>query len=280
MRAMTRIFSSPNAAFHAYELSLMKPRRWPPTRHDVSTLWERAKAMFAVMAETITSAASLFQRARFGRTQRRDLLARLAPVEKLVRMLMMTEAATFLLMTPEGRRLRAETPKIDPPAPPPPSASQFGAVAKPQHSTRILMPGWHTIAAHHPYIDPRVVEREQREQREALERRIAGLETLTSDLPTGADANDPKAWTCSFRVLHWVHDRHDHTCDDEVLPKPPVLPANRPRLMIFDDAGVADSHFPILPGMMLDKDKPRASPIDAGSRFNMGRDLARRIEAL
>ena len=27
---MTPTVASPNAAFHAYELSLIKPRRWPP----------------------------------------------------------------------------------------------------------------------------------------------------------------------------------------------------------------------------------------------------------
>ena len=263
---MTRIFSRPTAAFHAYELSLKRPVRWPPTRHDVPTLWERAKALFAVMAATITSAASLFQRARFGRSQRRELLARLEPVEKLVRILMMTEAATFLLMTPEGRKLRTETPKIDPPAPPAPVG-----VARTKHSTRILMPGWQTIAAHQPYVDPRVVEREQREQRAALERRIAGLESLTEDTPESAGQDDPDAWRCGFRVLRWVHP----SPDAPPPPKPVALPANRPRLMIFDD-----SNFPVVPGMRTVDETPRASPLDASSSFNMGRDLARRIAAL
>lgn len=131
---MTPPFSSPNAAFHAYELPLMKPRRWPP-RHDLPTLRERAKAMFAVLTDAITSAASLPRRLRFGRKERCELVAHLVPVEKFVRRLMMTEAAAFLLMTPEGRSLRAETPKIEPPAPPPPVG-----LAKAGHSTRIVMP--------------------------------------------------------------------------------------------------------------------------------------------
>lgn len=194
----------------------MKQRLWPPPRHDVPTLWERAKAMFAVLTDAITSAASLARRLRFGRKERCELVARLVPVEKLVRTLMMTETAALLLMTPEGRRLRTETPKIEPPAPPPP----VGA-AKPRHSTRIVMPGWRTLAASHPRIDPRVVEREKRE---ALELRIAGLETLTQD------PLDPQAWRCGFGVLHWVHDR-----DGEALPARTLLPKRRPRLIGFSD---------------------------------------------
>lgn len=64
------------------------------------------------MVETFTSAASLFQRVRFGRAGRRDLLARLEPAEKRVRILMMMEAATFLLMTPEALQPRANGPRL------------------------------------------------------------------------------------------------------------------------------------------------------------------------
>lgn len=189
---MTPTFASPNAAFHAYELSLMTPRGSPPTQLDVSSLWQRAKAMFAALTDTIASAASLFQRLRFTRTERQKLAARLVPVEQFVRILMIMEAAPFLLMSPEGRRLREDTPKIDPPAPPRPTALPVG-VAKPAHSTRIETAGWNTIAALLPRIDPRVVEREQRE---ALERRIAGLEALTQDAPAAAAADncDPENW--------------------------------------------------------------------------------------
>ncbi len=184
--------------------------------------------MFAVMLAAITSVADLTRRACFSRKERRALAARLVPVEKLVRMLMMTEAATFLLMTPEGRRLREETPKIEPPAPPPPVG-----VPKPQHETRILMPGWQTIAALRPYVDPRIVEREQREHREAIERRIAGLEALTQDAPANADAADADAahWRCRFRVLRWVHDQPD------AGPQASLL---RPRCIGFDDSQLPD----------------------------------------
>jgi len=54
----------------------------------------------------------------------------------------MIEAAIFLLMTPEGAWMRHETKLVAPPAPPPPPAVPL--------STRIVMPGWHTIAALQP----------------------------------------------------------------------------------------------------------------------------------
>lgn len=268
MRAMTPTFTRPNAAMFAYELSLMRPRTWPPTRHDVPTLWQRAKDMLAVAVSTITSAADLFRRACFSRKDRRDLAARVTPVEKLVRVLMMTEAAEFLLMTPEGRRLRETTQTIEPPTPPPPPAQPVGT-PKPRHSILIEMPGWRTIAALQPYIDPRVVEREQREQREALERRIAGLESLTQDLPenAGHDSNDPDHWRCRFSVLRWIHEG-----EHSPVQTRPALPAHRPRLLTFDD-----SSFPVMPGMTV---APEKEPASDGAALNMGRDLARRIEAL
>ena len=273
---MTPTFTRPNAAMFAYERSLMRPRRWPPTRHDVPTLWQRAKDMLGVAVSTVTSAADLFKRICFTRRQRRELAARVVPVEKLVRVLMMTEAAEFLLMTPEGRALREATQTIDPPAPPPPPPQPVGT-AKPRHAISIEMPGWRTIAALQPYVDPRVVEREQREQREAIERRIAGLEALTQDLPesAGPSASDSENWRCRFNVLRWVHDRDDHEPGHSSVRMKPGLPAHRPRLITFDD-----SSFPIAPGLTVVDDKARAARDADDVSLNMGRDLARRIEAL
>jgi hypothetical protein len=59
------------------------------------------------------------------------------------------------------------------------------------YSTRILMPGWQTLAAFHPHIDPRVVECEHRE------RRIAGRETLTQD-PSKNATQDPAMLALPF----------------------------------------------------------------------------------
>jgi hypothetical protein len=255
---MTRIFARPNAAFFAYERSLMRPRSRPPTKHDVPTLWERAKAMYAVVLEAVGSAATLAQRYLVTRRERRHILARLIPIEKIVRTLLMIEAATFLLMTPEGRRLREETPKIEPPAPPPPVGV---AKPKPTHYTQVLMPGWHTIAANHPRIDPRVVEREARE---ALERRLTEFETLTSE----ASIADPAAWSCRFNVVHWVHPEPDDT------PAAPPQLARLPQIITF-----SDTNYPIVPGMIPPRPAPR-EPAAQAEHDNGGMDLARRIEAL
>lgn len=52
---MTIWFDRPNAAFHAYERSLMRPIARPAPR-DTPSLWERAKAMFGVMMEKARTA--------------------------------------------------------------------------------------------------------------------------------------------------------------------------------------------------------------------------------
>lgn len=165
------IFARPNAAFFAYERMLArKPRSWPPTTHDAPTLWGRARALCAEIVTFVRSAATLGQRWRLGRNERREILNRIDPVENLVRTLCLVEASSWLL-TPEGRALRAATPQTVPPAPPP------AFVAKPAHKITIALPGWHTIAALRPRIDPRVVERETRE-REALEAARQSIEAV------------------------------------------------------------------------------------------------------
>lgn len=125
------------------------------------------------------------------------------------------------------------------------------------------MPGWQTLAAFHPHIDPRVVEREHRE------RRIASLETLTQD-PAKNTTQDPKGWRCCFRVLHCVHVRHD-----AALPTHAPFPKHRLRLMRFNDI-----HFPIVRGMRHVDAMQHASSGEDEAPFNNGLDLARRIEAL
>jgi hypothetical protein len=202
--------------------------------------------MFASLRDAIAN------RLDFQTRERRDFLARLVPVEKLVRILMVVEAATYLLMTPEGRRLRAETPKITPPAPPQPVGAR-----KTPPTIRILLPGWQTIAAYHPRIDPRVVEREQRE---ALERRLADYDKLTQDTP-----DDLSGLNCRFSILRWSHPERDPT---------PVQPAKRRSTVGL----YSDTTFPIVRGMTIVSDQ-RASPRDV-QPDSPNLDLARRVEAL
>ena len=125
------IFARPTKAFFVFERAMMRPASWPPTRHDVPSLWERAKAMFADMLKAAGSARRLAQRYRFTRTARAEIESRLEPVEKIVRILLMVEAAIFLLMTPEGARMRRAAKVVAPPAP---------------RATCIVMPR----LAHHP----------------------------------------------------------------------------------------------------------------------------------
>ncbi len=255
------IFDRPTKAFFAYERAMMRPASWPPTKHDVPTLWERAKAMFASVVKAAGSARQLAQRYRFTRSARAEIVNRLKPVEKIVRILLMIEAATFLLMTPEGARMRREAKLAAPPASPAPPARP--------HSTRIVMPGWHTIAALHPRIDPRVVEREAREheqaQREALERAMNEV-TVIADLPgKGAhDALDPATWRCCFPVIRWK----------QAEPAAPQKPqTSRLLCAVLDD----DSNFPITHEMVPRLQSREAEPVDGHPGAIA---VARRIEAL
>ena len=255
------IFERMNKAFYAYERAMMQPASWPPTRHDVPTLWERAKAMFASVLKVAGSARQLAQRYRFRRSARAEIVNRLKPVEKIVRILLMIEAATFLLMTPEGARMRRAAKLVAPPAPPTPPTAP--------HSTRITMPGWHTIAALHPRIDPRVVEREAREreqaQREALERAMAAA-TIVADLDGKGphDPLNPATWRCCFPVIRWKHAQP---------ALPPRAQVSRLHCAVLDD----NSNFPLTHDLTPSKPQREPEPVDGHPGAIA---VARRIEAL
>lgn len=280
-------FARPNAAFFAYENMLSrKPRSWPPTTHDAPTLWERARKLCADLVTFVRSAVSLAKRWRLGRKERREILDRLTPVEMLVRTLCLVEATTYLL-TPEGRALRAATPQIVPPAPPPPTF-----VAKARHKTTIPYPGWHTIAQRG--VDPRVAEREARERaaleasRQAIEetRPQQAAETvsgLTRDSffvspPTTATEKKgsrprhatkaahhtrPPHGACGFAIIGWQHPTPE--------TPPPPRPAKR---RLFIALLAEDSTFD-LSDDLAPIDTRRAKREDGPAAA-----LARRIEAL
>lgn len=197
------IFDRPNAAMLRYESMLArKPRSWPPTSHPVPTLWERARALFDATVSTIGSAFALAYRQSLRRTERRELLIRLAPVEKLVRTLLIIEAITFLLMTPEGRRLRREARACAiPGVQPPPARSQEAAGVQ---------------AAHRSRLDPRA---------EAMS---AQAEAVAESGPV-----DPPEWQCRFDVLHWA--REQVSSRDWTPPRPPQRPG--PWVCLIGDPG-------------------------------------------
>lgn len=161
----------------------MSAPAWPPTTYALPDLWTRAKALFVVLMREVKSVAGLARTRHLTYRQRTDILCRLVPIEKIVRSLLMTEALIFLLMTPQGRRMLATTPKKPPPSPPP------VGVKKNTHKITIPMPGWNTIAALQPRIDPRI------------------------DAPEAAAHDDPRTpenMACRFRVLAWAHATPEH----------------------------------------------------------------------
>ncbi len=124
--------------------------------------------MFATLTTRFGSAMRLACRRFYTLQQRRDLILHLEPVEKLVRVLMIMEAITLLVMTPQGLKLRQTTKPCAIPEPPP----QVGTHKQHPEADRIAA-AMMTIAAHRPRIDPRVAEREARE---AEQKRLAALE--------------------------------------------------------------------------------------------------------
>lgn len=301
-----KVFARPNGAFFAYErMMALRPRNWPPTTHDAPTLWGRARELCANLAAFVRTAAKLAQRWRIGRNERRDILARLVPVEVLTRTLLIIEAARILL-TPEGQRLRAATPQVEPPQPPP---APF--VKKIRHMTTIPMPGWHTIAALRPRIDPRVAEREARERREALERAThdqASQVFATSTEPVSGEsvsgesvslltggafcftpranaAAEPAAARKQSQVKPGTGSPHDRQAPphgargftvlrwvqpDAETPPPPQPARRRPSITVFGE----DSTFDLV------GDLAARTPRRAQREDGPGAALARRIDAL
>ena len=97
-----RTFNTPAQA-PAFETKyMMRPFTWPPSNHDAPTLWERAKAMFSALTTRFGSAMRVAFRRFLSSQQRRDLILHLEPAEKLVRVLMIADAITLLVMTPMG----------------------------------------------------------------------------------------------------------------------------------------------------------------------------------
>lgn len=260
------IFERKDKAFREYERRMALPPPPPPADRDAPALWTRARDMFAALMTHVASLARLAVRPRLRRADRHEILARLIPVEKLARFLLTVEAVTFLLMTPEGARLRRSVT----PAQPEPVRAKAPSRLMPA-------PGWHTIAATHPRIDPRIAENAERARlaAEAAARDShvtqGGEDDESEDdgfKGLGLEAADPASWACSF---HAKVDFNLYT-DDCTESAPATLPTNRPRIEdMFDDAD-----FP----RPRDRKPRAASPEPEASILGPGAALARRIEAL
>jgi len=152
----------------------------------IPALWEKAAQMFARVIEHIGSTSSFAKRWRISRRDRAELVNWLAPVERLVRACIVTNAITFLLETVKGRKLLRETPKMASPEPPKPPGK------KSRHSIQIPHPGWHTIAQH-----------------------VQPAPKLEAPPLAPEDPFDPASWGANFRVLGWKF----HANDERKPPK-------------------------------------------------------------
>ncbi|MBK8841068.1 MAG: hypothetical protein IPO30_21120 [Hyphomonadaceae bacterium] len=90
--------------------------------------------LFGVLMRKVQSVAALRAQRNMRRRQRSDILCRPVPVERLVRSLLGAEAIIHLLMTPQGRKLLATTPKIALPEPPPSVGLKEVHTAQDHHS--------------------------------------------------------------------------------------------------------------------------------------------------
>jgi hypothetical protein len=193
---MTIAFSRPNAAFRAYERSLLRPVARPAPR-DTPTLWQRAKAMFSATLEKVSALASLAQRHALSRPERHDILTRLVPVEKLTRALLAVEAAVFLLMTPAGMKLRRAARIMAMPSRTPPEPVRH-----------VLYGGWNYQRTPFPVPPP------------------------AAPIPARkSDPQDPSTWRCTFTAARWINP-HDDTSKSTRFRK---KPGPRPRLISFDE---------------------------------------------
>jgi hypothetical protein len=208
---------------------------------SIPQLWERTKLFFSRVITHIGSTASFSQRMRLTRSEKKEVLGWLEPVEKLARSCLLVRAFCFLMMTPEGRRMMRETPKMAMPSPPKPP----GQPSNP-HSTKVIMPGWHTIARNWR------AAMEQRKRDEAREAERAAR-----------DRHDPANWGGGFRVLGWSFP------EDETSS----LPANsrKPRRVGIDL---------IEPNPWAAIDSPLSRPASEREKDSPALILARRIETL
>jgi hypothetical protein len=210
---------------------------------SIPELWDLAKRMFQNLHAKVGAATAVAARRRFDRSERREVLSWLEPVGLLVRNLLFAQALTYLLMTPEGRKLRQETPRTPPPGPPAP-------VQPTTRSIRIPYPGWHTIAQHwrpepEPPPEPAPISKS------------ASLRDLA----------DPASWTCSFQPMKFSAAALGYGVY-RTEPKKPARPARRQQLSAMEKPHALQGPR-IEPNAAGDADPHRGAFV-----------MARRIEAL
>ncbi len=153
--------------------ALLGPAPPPPQRFTIPDLWARARAFVASMLAAPCDARTLISCASLNGAQRNAILEWLIPAERLVRQLLLVGAITHLMMTNQGRRIRAKAKLITPPKPPPPPPPPYGT------TRMITIPLGATIARHYRYKPKRAPR-------------------------PPVDPTDPDTWRTPFRVLRWV----------------------------------------------------------------------------
>lgn len=163
-------------------------------RVTIPELWDRARRFLAsIFAEHGSARAQLHR--RLDAKQRSAILRWLKPAERMARQLILVAALTQLLMTEQGRRLRAAARPLIPPG-----------ARKTRRPFAIVHTGINlsaSLARHHQPTP-------------------AAPEAPLSETPACArrpvDPDDPETWRAPFRILRWL---------DLAPPEPPARSSRR-----------------------------------------------------
>lgn len=150
-------------------------------RVTIPDLWDRVRGFLACVFDEFGSPRRQLH-TRLDGKQRSAILRWLKPAERMARQLLLAAAITHLLMTNEGRRLRANARPLAPPrqiAEPPPKPV-------PLVNTGINL--WATIADYQAGI--------------AKADALAAAKEAASPRPV-TDPDDPSTWRAPFRILRW-----------------------------------------------------------------------------
>ena len=150
---------------------------------DIPAIWRRAHTFFDRVIEHIGSLYAFSRRPALKRDERVNLLDRLKPVERIVRAVLVMRALTYLMMTPAGRKLRRETPRLVwPPVPRPDARADAQPDAQPDAGTPPATP---------------------------CETTVPELQTPMSPPAFSFDAADPARKISPFRVIRLRPPRPD-----------------------------------------------------------------------
>lgn len=162
-----------------------------PLRASIPDLWDRVRSFLAAMFETYGAPRNHLHTPLNGR-QRSALLRWLRPAERMARQLILAAALTHLLMTEQGRRLRATATPLTPPTSPPPSPPS-------RPNLNIVHTGINLAATIASYQASQALHR----MAEAASKLTAATEPSDA-VENAVDPGDPSTWRAPFRILRWL----------------------------------------------------------------------------